>query len=216
MTRTRTPRRPWRTSIAAIMIGAVSLAGCGGGSTDSNSAGGAGRASGGYDQKVNVIMVSGPLVDPFFGAMKKGADQAAKDLGVDFQYSAPSDLKDVEAALKRLTQAAVAKKPDALLVSDFFPSSMDPELEKAKSDGTPIVLVNSGEARWQAVGAITYVGQNELDAGKAAGEALAAKGVKYGAPAFDVGGPPSRRVAEQRFCTVNRRFVTWGRLRAGC
>jgi simple sugar transport system substrate-binding protein len=180
MSRTHAPRSRWRSSLAAILIGATSLAACGGSSSDSNSTAGASRASSSYDDTVNVIMVSGPLVDPFFGAMKKGADQAAKDLGVDFQYSAPSDLKDVEAALKRLTQAAVAKKPDALLISDFFPSSMDPELEKAKSNGTPVVLVNSGEASTQAVGAITYVGQNELDAGRAGGEALAAKGVKHG------------------------------------
>jgi simple sugar transport system substrate-binding protein len=178
MSHMRTPRRRWWTGLAVTTLGAVSLAACGSSSSDSSSAASAGRSGSSYAEKVNVIMVSGPLSDPFFGAMKKGADQAAKDFSIDFQYSAPADLKDVEAAITRLTQAAVAKKPQALLVSDFFP-------------GTPLVLVNAGEARWQALGAVTYVGQNELDAGKAAGTALAAKGIKYGMCVNHVPGNPT-------------------------
>ena len=43
------------------------------------------------EDKINIIMDGGPLWDPFFGAMKKGADDAAKDLGVDYQWVTGTD-----------------------------------------------------------------------------------------------------------------------------
>ena len=49
-----------------------------------------------------IIMVSGPLIEPFFGPLKKGADDAAKALGIEYQYSTIQDFNNVQADLTRL------------------------------------------------------------------------------------------------------------------
>src|SRR5579859_8302634 len=67
-----------------------------------------------------IIMVSGPLIEPFFGPLKKGADDAAKALGIEYQYSTIQDFNNVQADLTRLVQQAAARQPDVLVVSNFF------------------------------------------------------------------------------------------------
>src|SRR5580693_1280603 len=47
----------------------------------------AGLALAHAEDKINIIMDGGPLWDPFFGAMKKGGEDAAKDLGADLSGS---------------------------------------------------------------------------------------------------------------------------------
>jgi hypothetical protein len=53
---------------------------------------GVGLAPARADDKISIIMGGGPLWDPFFGAMKKGADDAAKDLGVDYLSGSPAPI----------------------------------------------------------------------------------------------------------------------------
>jgi simple sugar transport system substrate-binding protein len=69
-----------------------------------------------------IIVVSGPLFDPFFGPLKKGADDAAKALGTEYQYSTVQDATNPSADLARLVQQAAARQPDAMVVSNFFPA----------------------------------------------------------------------------------------------
>jgi len=65
----------------------------------------------------------------------------------------------------------------------FFPidpgadASIGP-VRKAKEAGIPVIVLNSGEDTWRDVGALTYVGQTEFDAGVAAGERMAKAGVQ--------------------------------------
>src|ERR1700676_2731087 len=85
-----------------------------------------------------IIMVSGPLIEPFFGPLKKGADDAAKALGIQYQYSTIQDFNNVQADLTRLVQQAAARQPDVLVVSNFFPDSMGPQIKKASDAGIPV------------------------------------------------------------------------------
>src|SRR5258708_32011525 len=89
-----------------------------------------------------IIMVSGPLIEPFFGPLKKGADDAAKALGIDYQYSTIQDFSNVQADLTRLVQQAAARQPDVLVVSDFFPDSMGPQIKKAADAGIPVIVMD--------------------------------------------------------------------------
>ncbi|MFC9503507.1 hypothetical protein [Streptomyces sp. NPDC057002] len=55
--------------------------------TDSTGSANSGGSSG---RKLSVVVVSGPLSDPFFGAMKTGADNAGKELNVSTEYLSPT------------------------------------------------------------------------------------------------------------------------------
>ena len=116
-----------------------------------------------------IIMVSGPLIEPFFGPLKKGADDAAKALGIDYQYSTIQDFNNVQADLTRLVQQAAARQPDVLVVSNFFPDSMGPQIKKASDAGIPVIIMDGGFAQWRDVGGLTYVGYDPHEVGVKAG-----------------------------------------------
>ncbi|MFI0450129.1 sugar ABC transporter substrate-binding protein [Actinomadura sp. 6N118] len=135
--------------------------------------------------------MSGPLTDPFFSALKKGAQQAAKDSGVTFQYDGPADTKNLGPDMARLEQAAVAKKPDALVVSSFIPDAQDAGIKQATVAGIPVVFVNAGSAGWKKLAGVTYVGEDATLVGQQAGERMAATGAKTGLCVNHVPGNPT-------------------------
>jgi simple sugar transport system substrate-binding protein len=138
-----------------------------------------------------IIMVSGPLIEPFFGPLKKGADDAAKALGIDYQYSTIQDFNNVQADLTRLVQQAAARQPDVLVVSNFFPDSMGPQIKKASDAGIPVIVMDGGFAQWREVGGLTYVGYDPHEVGVKAGEIESKAGVKHGLCVNQVPGNPA-------------------------
>ncbi|MER6221472.1 sugar ABC transporter substrate-binding protein [Streptomyces sp900105755] len=153
-------------------------------STGSHSSGSSGR-------KLSVIVVSGPLSDPFFGAMKTGADNAGEELNVSAEYLSPTSTDASGPTLARLMQAAVAKKPDAIVVGNFFPAAQNPEIKSAVKAGIPVVVVNSGESDWKQDGALAFVGIEPAVAGTRSGEKSAKLGVKKGLCVNTVPGNPA-------------------------
>jgi simple sugar transport system substrate-binding protein len=111
----------------------------------------------------------------FWSVVKKGAQQAAKDEGVKLIWSPSNNDPQKEA---QLIDAAVSQKVDGLAVSVPNADAIKGSLAKAKAAGIPIITLNSGVDDYQALGAITHVGQTEEIAGKAAGAKLKAAGVK--------------------------------------
>lgn len=143
------------------------------------------------DAAPNIIVVSGPLFDPFFSALKKGADDAAKDLGIEYQYSTIQDANNVQADLARLLDQAVASEPDVLVVGNFFPDATGPIIKRATEAGLPVIVQDGGYATWQDVGAFTYVGYDPDQLGVQSGEIQAKAGVTNGLCINHVPGNPS-------------------------
>lgn len=138
-----------------------------------------------------IIVVSGPLIEPFFGPLKKGADDAAKALGIEYQYSTIQDFNNVQADLARLVQQAAARRPDVLVVSDFFPDSMGPQIKKAADFGIPVIIMDGGYELWREVGGLAYVGYDLRAVGSQAGEMESKAGVKHGLCVNQVPGNPA-------------------------
>jgi simple sugar transport system substrate-binding protein len=122
-----------------------------------------------------VVLVAGKLTDPFFGALKKGADDAARDLGVSLTYQ-PADISAPE--LGKALQAAVASNPGGIAVGNWYPKAENPYIQKAAAAGTPVVAVNAAPQDWATTGALAFVGQSDFQAGVLAGEKLVAAGKK--------------------------------------
>jgi simple sugar transport system substrate-binding protein len=104
----------------------------------------------------------------FWSVVKKGAQQAAKDLGVKLIWSPSNNDPQKEA---QLIDAAISQKVSGLAVSVPNADAIKAPLAKAKAAGIPIITLNSGETDSKALGAITHVG-------RAAGQRLKAAGVK--------------------------------------
>jgi len=163
---------------AVIVVGIVLLASCSS-SSKNTSAASTSSGSASLTQGGNIhieVVTHGQASDPFWSVVKNGIDQAAKDQGVTVNYSAPDTFDMVK--MSQLIDAAVAKKPQGLVVSlpDF--DALKGSLAKAHDAGIPIITINSGSDHFKDVGAITHVGQDENFAGQQAGKKLADAGAK--------------------------------------
>lgn len=177
-----------RLALIATVIAATTVTTACSKRTDSSGSNDSGRSSG---RTLSVIVVSGPLSDPFFGAMKTGADNAGKELNVSTEYLSPTSTDASGPTLAKLMQAAVAKKPDAIVVGNFFPEAQNPEIKAAIKAGIPVVVINSGMSDWRQLGALTFVGIEPALAGSRSGQEMAERGVKTGLCVNTVPGNPA-------------------------
>lgn len=123
-----------------------------------------------------VVVTHGQASDPFWSVVKRGVDQAAIDMRVTVEYQAPGTFDMV--AMSQLIDAAVATKPNGLVVSIPDPDALGPSIEKAVAAGIPVISINSGSDVAAKFGVLAHVGQTEYEAGLGGGERMAAAGVK--------------------------------------
>jgi simple sugar transport system substrate-binding protein len=123
-----------------------------------------------------VVVSHGQASDPFWSVVQKGVEQAGKDMGVKVEYQAPPTFDMV--AMSQLIDAAVASKPDGLVVSVPDADALGPSIKAAVAAGIPVITMNSGSDVSQELGALNHVGQTEYEAGLGAGERMGEAGVK--------------------------------------
>ena len=121
-----------------------------------------------------VVVAHGQANDPFWSVVKNGVEEAGKDTGVNVDYRSPETFDMV--AMAQLIDAAVNQEPDGLVVSIPDADALGPSIERAVAAGIPVISINSGSDVSKGLGALLHVGQDERDAGVAAGEKLAEMG----------------------------------------
>jgi simple sugar transport system substrate-binding protein len=155
-----------------LAVGAVVFAGCGGG----DDGGGAAKDSVSLTQKkdITIAMVTHGDGGSFWSVAKKGAEQAAKDMGVTLKYSESNNDPEEQA---QLIEAAVTEGVDGLAVSAPNPDAIKDAVQTAVDAKIPVITLNSGAEESASLGAITHVGQTESIAGEGAGAKLKEAGV---------------------------------------
>src|SRR5918911_418629 len=121
-----------------------------------------------------VVVTHGQASDPFWSVVKNGVDAAAKDMGVKVEYQAPGKFDMV--AMSQLIDAAVASKPDGLVVSIPDANALKGSIQKAVAAGIPTISINSGSDVAPQLGLLTHIGQTEYEAGLGGGQRMAAGG----------------------------------------
>ena len=121
-----------------------------------------------------VVVSHGQANDAFWSVVKNGVSEAGKDTGINVDYRAPETFDMV--AMSQLIDAAVNQEPDGLIVSIPDADALGPSIKRAVAAGIPVISINSGSDVSKDLGALLHVGQDEFDAGKAAGEKLASMG----------------------------------------
>jgi ribose transport system substrate-binding protein len=116
--------------------------------------------------------------NPFFIDMQKGAEEAAKKLGINLVVQAAEREVDVEKQMQiieNLIQAKVA----ALCVTPSGSREIVPAIEKANRAGIPVVIVDTrvdpktmNESKAKIA---TFIGSDNYEGGKLAGEFIAKK-----------------------------------------
>jgi simple sugar transport system substrate-binding protein len=153
------------------ILGAVAAIGCGDDDDDDASAGSSARK----DIQIEFAFAGVPG-DPYYTVIKNGAAQAEKDMGVSVEYKETAQYDFQEQV--RLIKAAIARKPDGLVVSEESPEVLDGPVKEAVDAGIPVIIAAAGEDSVEKTGALGFVGQNEFEVGFKAGEQLKAAGVQ--------------------------------------
>ncbi len=127
-----------------------------------------------------VVVTHGQAADPYWSVVKNGVDAAAKTQGANVEYRAPDTFDMVQMA--QLIDAAVASRPDGLVVSIPDADALGPSVRRATEGGIPVIVIDSGGAKLtRELGGLLYLGQSEYEAGVAAGERAAKLGIKKAA-----------------------------------
>jgi simple sugar transport system substrate-binding protein len=132
-----------------------------------------GGGEGGYGYNFTVV-THGAAGDTFWDVVKRGAEQAGTDQGVTVTYR---DSNGDPARQAQLIDAAVNEQVDGLVVSMANPDALQSSIAAAVGAGIPVITINSGQDRSAGFGALAHVGQDEVVAGRGAGDQMAAAGV---------------------------------------
>jgi simple sugar transport system substrate-binding protein len=164
-------------------LGAV-IALVAGACTSSSSPAPASGASGGGSgaSQVRIVFVThGTASSNFWNVVLNGANQAQKDLGplgVKVDFTLPDKFDIVQMAQR--IDAAVASKPQGIVVSIADASALGPHITAAVQAGIPVISINSGTDVFQQFGVLAHVGSDDAIAGYQAGQRMGKLGVKKG------------------------------------
>ena len=130
-------------------------------------------------EDVHIIFVThGQANDVYWSVLKNGVTAGQKTMGSQVEYNAPETFDVVQMA--RLIDAAIAKKPDALVVSIPDPVALKEPIMAAKAAGILVGVIDTGIEQVKDWDLALWVGGNsEYQNGVRAGEVLGKAGVKY-------------------------------------
>ena len=122
--------------------------------------------------KFYVNFIGGPEIQ-FFAVVKRGVEDAGRDLGVDAIYSAPRCC-DINLQAQTL-KSNVAAQPDGIAVEFNDPKALSKPILDALDAGIEVILVNTqnfSEESDPRIKELAYVGQDEFTSGAKVGAGL--------------------------------------------
>ncbi|TDO50523.1 ribose transport system substrate-binding protein [Kribbella sp. VKM Ac-2527] len=156
--------RRLRPSVTIIMaLGALTL-----GYVSACGSNAEGSSAGSAEHKIALITAA--RNNPFFSPMECGAKKALGELGGGkLEVSAPSTPGDVP-GMVQIINAAMAKKPDAIVIDPIDTAAFSPALRAAKDKGIKVVLVDN--TLTDAKSYDTAIGANNEVGGEQAGQEM--------------------------------------------
>jgi ribose transport system substrate-binding protein len=146
-------------AVTLLLLGLAIVAGCGGDDPDAAS-------NGGSDYEI--VFIPGVAGDDFFHTIWLGAQERADELGISIEQQAPPKYEP--ASQIPLVNAAIAKKPDALLVAATDADALRAPLKAAADRGIKVLTFDTGVTDPDFV--VTHVSSDIVDAGRVVGTEL--------------------------------------------
>ena len=185
-----------KTHLVSLLCAAALLAGCNRSEKTTATAGGSAANS----DRPTIALVVKTLNNPFFIDMQKGAEEAAKKLGVNLVVQAADREVDVERQMQ-IIENLIERKVSALCITPSGSREIVPVIVKANKAGIPVLIVDTraDEKALAAAGGkiATFIGSDNYDGGKLAGEFIAAKLSGQGAVAV-LEGIPGHETGDSR------------------
>jgi ribose transport system substrate-binding protein len=105
-------------------------------------------------------------ISPFWDPMAAGMKKAAEELGCKAEWSGPPNSE--VGAQKQMVESALAKGADGIAISCIEPDASNPIVDAVLDKNVPIITFDSDAPKSRR---LVYIGTNNFNAGKAAGEA---------------------------------------------
>lgn len=148
--------------MAALALVALGLqTGCG---DDDDS----GQGSSGKTTDYEIVFIPGVTGDDFFHTIWLGAQEEAKRLGVSIEQQAPPKYEP--SSQIPIVNAAVARRPDALIVAATDAEALQAPLKQAADRGIKVVTFDTTTE--DPSFAVTHVSSDVVEAGRVVGEQL--------------------------------------------
>lgn len=129
-----------------------------------------------------IAVIGGKADDLFWNKIKKGMDDACLAVvanGGSCNYLQLQTYDNLGADAAQLIRTAISQGVDGIVVPNWVPEAEDPAIKEAIEKGIKVILINAGNAaKAKELGAINYVGNDEYEAGLAAGAHYAKNGQK--------------------------------------
>ena len=109
--------------------------------------------------------------NPFWAAVEKGAKETAVAVGVELAVLAPPAETDVATQISQI-EDQITKKVEAIIVAPTDVVGLNPTFDKAKAANIPVLFVDT-KGDW--ADALTFIGTNNRNGGKLAGEFICEK-----------------------------------------
>jgi ribose transport system substrate-binding protein len=130
------------------------------------------------EKKYTIALIPGLTTDPFYITMHKGAEEAAKVLGVNLVFQGAPDFNPVTQV--PVLNAIIGRKPDAILIAPTDKNQLVEPLKKATEAGIPVITVDTfiGTGHYQTGSGdadfpISYIASDNVLGGAIAARALA-------------------------------------------
>ena len=135
-------------SLAATLVLAMSFVACGSSANEgSNSGTDEGTTStedtGNTGDKPYIAVVSKGFQHQFWQVVKKGAEDAAKELNAEITFEGPASESDINDQVNMIN-SALAKKPAALALAVLDTQAVSSQLAEAEKQGIPVIGFDSG------------------------------------------------------------------------
>ena len=164
-------RREFLVGTAAVLAGGNLLAACG----SSTSTGGSTSTPGATPTSYTFVLIQGVKGDPFYVTMQKGAQEMANKLGVTLLVDGPAQFSATLQA--PIVDAYIAKKVDVMIIAACDKQAMIAPLMRANDAGIKVISVDTFIGNGDYVNGpvtfpLSYIGSDNVQGGKIAGEAL--------------------------------------------
>jgi len=117
------------------------------------------------DGEISIQIVTNGI-SPFWDPMAAGMKKAAAELGCKADWSGPANSE--VGAQKQMVESALAKGADGIAVSCIDPDASVPIVDTVLDKNVPMITFDSDAPKSRR---LVYIGTNNFNAGKAAGEA---------------------------------------------
>jgi simple sugar transport system substrate-binding protein len=165
-----TTRKLATAVLAGVLLSVTACSSQGGAQNAPGAAGGGGPAAAPGGKSFTIAMVTHEAPgSTFWDRIRAGAEQAAKQHGINLKYSNDPD----SGKQATLIQNAIDSRVDGVAVTLANPDAVGPTLQKATQAGIPGVVFNAGGSTYQKYGAKMFFGSDEAIAGQAVGQRLA-------------------------------------------